>query len=150
MQSYIVLIPPLLVLAVAIIKRNVILSLITGIISAALIATNFSPIKSLSLIFTRFFEESNLNAFFYSGQSIDHIYTFGFLIFLGIIISLMTHTGGIAAYTNILQSKLRNKKTTETTSLILSTLFFIDDYLSNLIVGCVMRPLTDKFNIPRA
>ena len=35
-------------------------------------------------------------------------------------------------------------------SIFLSPLFFLDDYLSILTIGCIIKPITDKFRIPRA
>lgn len=148
-NSYLVLLPPILVLIVAVYSRSVILSLLTGIISSGLIATKFSLINTASLISRRLLEESNIANLYYGG-SLDHLYTFGFLVTLGIIISLITHTGGMAAYSRALEPKLKNKKATESTSLLLSLTFFLDDYLSSLTVGSIMRPLTDHFKIPRA
>lgn len=150
MPDFIILIPPILVLVVAIVWKNVIAALFTGIISAALIAKHYSLIDALKLSFYRIFQETHLNKLITGDGSPDHLYTFLFLIALGIIISLITHTGGITAYTNIIQKKINNKKQTQTTSFLLSILFFIDDYLNSLTVGCIMRPLTDRFNIPRA
>jgi tetracycline resistance efflux pump len=149
-SSWIVLVPPLLVLLVAIIKRNVLLSLLTGIISAALIAKDFSVPQASLLLLCRLSEQAEIKTVFCSHASPDHLFTFAFLIILGIIISLITHTGGIAAYSTILEKKLKDKKTVETTSLLLSLCFFIDDYLNSLTVGSIMRPLTDRFRIPRA
>lgn len=150
MPDFIVLIPPILVLIIAIVWKNVIAALFTGIISAALIAKNYSFIGALKLSFYRIFQETHLDKLISNEGSPDHLFTFLFLVALGIIISLITHTGGITAYTNIIQKKITNKKQTQTTSFLLSLLFFIDDYLNSLTVGCIMRPLADKFSIPRA
>lgn len=150
MQSFIVLLPPVLVLLVAIVWRNVIAALFTGIISSAFIATHYSFSETIKLTIYRIFQETHIDKLWAPGESPDHLYTFVFLITLGIIISLITHTGGIAAYTRIIQKRLTNSRQTQTTSLVLSLLFFIDDYLNSLTVGCIMRPLTDKFKIPRA
>lgn len=148
--SWIILTPPLLVLILALVTRKVIPAIITGIISAALIATHFSVYQSILLILNIFLEESQLKFFVNFSGSPDHIYTFSFLIFLGIIIALITQTGGIAAYSNLINQNIKSKKSVELTSLVLSFFFFIDDYLNSLTVGCVMQPLTDKFSIPRA
>lgn len=148
-NSFITLMPAILVLIMAIWSKNVILSLLTGIVSAALIATDFSPLGTISLISKRIFEESDLKNIIYGSDAPDHLYTFIFLILLGAIISLMTHTGGIQAYSNLLKSKLKSKKSVETTSLSLSSLFFLDDYLNSLTVGSIMRPLSDSYSIAR-
>lgn len=149
-NSWIVLLPPILVIFVAIIRRNVIISLLTGIISAALIASDFHILKSINLIFCRLVEETDITTWLYTNKSPDHLYTFAFLIILGIIISLITHTGGITAYSAALAHRLKNKKTVQSMSLLLSLGFFIDDYLNSFTVGSIMRPLTDRFKIPRA
>ncbi len=148
-DSWIVLLPPIAVLVIAVISRNVIASLITGILAASAIATHYSLSKTVWLSICRIWRETHLQSLWCPGETPDHLYTFGFLIFLGIIISLITHTGGIAAYTKTIQSRIHDKKNAQTVSLLLSGCFFIDDYLSSLTVGAIMRPLTDKFSIPR-
>src|SRR5262249_44330539 len=65
------------------------------------------------------------------------------------IISLISATGGINAYGRFIRPYIHNARNAESASLILSLLLFIDDYLSNLTTGSVMRPITDQFRIPR-
>ncbi|MBA3954531.1 hypothetical protein H0X48_04410 [Candidatus Dependentiae bacterium] len=149
MPAWLVLFPPLLVLIVALISRNVLLSLATGIVSAAALATSFSPVATVELIVCRLYRETDIQKIWCPLGSPDHFYTFVFLITLGIIISFITHSGGIAAYITTLQRRLHTKKATQFVCLLLSMCFFIDDYLSSLVVGSIMRPLTDKFALPR-
>lgn len=139
-NSWIVVLPPLLVLGCAAATRNVIVSLILGALSAALIATDFSVANTIT---------KTLSTLAHVTIDLDNLYLFGFLILLGAIIEMMTHAGGITAYTQALSRYIKSKKTTETTSLLLSNIFFLDDYLNGLTVGSIMRPLTDKMNIPR-
>ena len=148
-SNWITILPPIIVLAVAIFRRNVIMALLTGIVSAAFIASDFSIINSIKLIFNKIIEQLHIKNLYY-GIAPDHLYTFGFLIILGILISLITLSGGIAAYSKKLETRLKTKKNVEFASIILSSLFFIDDYLNSLMVGCIARPITDKFKIPRA
>jgi tetracycline resistance efflux pump len=149
-NTWIVLLPPVLVLLIAIIWHNVIFALLAGIIAAAFIASDFSPIGALKLAIIRIYGETHIPNLYTRTESPDHLYSFVFLIALGIIISLITHTGGIAAYTQVIRKKLKSARSTETTALLISCFFFIDDYLNSLTVGSIMRPLTDKFHIPRA
>jgi Na+/H+ antiporter len=149
-SSWIVLVPPVVVLGIALLTRNVIISLLTGIACAAAIATHFAPIAALQLAVTRIAESSNLPSIVNGIGSYDHLYTFGFLIILGILIQVMTHTGGITAYTNAISRYVTNKCAAESTSLLVSSSLFIDDVLSGLTAGSIMRPLTDRFFIPRA
>lgn len=139
--AWLSIIPPILVIIMSLITRNVRLSLITGILASAALVTHGSPLKTITFTLKKLMSE---------GLTSDHLALFSFLILLGILVELMNHTGGIHAYTKLLRPHLHSKKAVETTSLLLSFSFFIDDYLNNLTTGNVMRPLTDHFKIPRA
>lgn len=138
--SWLVLIPPLLVLTLSLLFKQVIPSLIIGIVSGIFIASFLLEKSPLSIAV------SCLSAQF----ELDTICIFSFLLILGTLIALINITGGTHAYAYTLQKKLRSKKSTETASILLSFCFLIDDFFSALTVGSIMRPLTDKFKIPRA
>jgi Na+/H+ antiporter NhaC len=142
------LLPPLLVIILTGITRNVLLSLAGGVISAAAIATNFNPLATVNLAFQRILQETNLLALV-NGGSLDHFYTFSFLLMLGALIQLMNHSGGMRAYTHFLLTFIKTSRAAQQTSLILSSTLFIDDYVNNLTVGAIMRPVTDHFKIAR-
>ena len=75
---------------------------------------------------------------------------YGFLLIIGTLIILLGYTGGAKAFANEITKRLRSARSVETASLIISSCLFIDDYLSSLTVGYVIRPLTDRFHVPRA
>ena len=145
------LLPPLIVLGLGFITRRVLLSLLSGIICASLIATNGSILTSIRLIFDRFFANTELwrlsswNAFTQSGN----LFICLFIFILGILVTLLSYSGGAYAYARTVKKYIKNKKSAELSSLGLSSLFFIDDYFSSLTVGSVMSSITDSFRIPR-
>lgn len=139
-NTWLVLLPAILVLIVTFITKKLNYALIIGIITAACIARDFSFIPAGKLIISRLY-----NQFF----DLDNIYLYLFLLILGIIIALLEYSGGANAFAHLLTNRLRSKRMTETSSLLLSGSLFIDDYLSCLVTGFVMRPLTDQFRIPR-
>lgn len=139
--TWIVTLPPLLVLFFTIVTKRINISLIIGIIAGTLIATHCTLSDSLLLIGRQI--KVNL-------ANPDTLFMYGFLLTLGIIIVLIEKTGGARAFARSLTKKITDAKTAETSSIVLSFILFIDDYLSNLTVGTVMRPVTDKFRIPRA
>lgn len=134
------LVPPLLVLTLAIVTKRVIPALIAGIITAACIASNLAILKTFKLILTNAWQQVNQ----------DNIYTFAFLISLGSLIALLERTGGTQAYASLVQRRLKNKKQAELGSIALSLCFMIDDFFSSITVGSIMRPLTDKYHIAHA
>ncbi len=152
MNSWLVVVPPILVIVLASITRRMIFSLILGIISAALIANDFLLMPSISFIGTRFWEKTELSMLAsWSVFWADSITPFicAFLIVLGILITMIQYSGAAYAYGNVVMKKIKTARSAESSSLLLSTLFFIDDYFGCLMVGAVMQPITDRFRIPR-
>ncbi|MGE0207323.1 MAG: Na+/H+ antiporter NhaC family protein, partial [Candidatus Babeliales bacterium] len=141
LNTWAVLIPPVLVLICAIITHRVLPSLFLGIVSSALIVKNFNVINTVTFLAKNFWEQL---------YDASNLYTFAFLIVLGMLISLMSSAGGTAAYGDIIKNILKNARSAKFSSIILSILFMFDDFFSCLTVGCIMRPLTDGYKIPRA
>ncbi len=135
------LVPPLIAIALALITKEVYLSLFIGIVTGALFYSNFHPIKTLESIFSVMTE--------YTGDS----WNMGILIFLvilGIIVCLVTEAGGSAAYGNWAAKKIKSRTGAILSTFVLGVVIFIDDYFNCLTVGSVMRPVTDKFKVSRA
>ena len=139
-NSWLVLLPLFIVLPCAFITGNLNMSLVIGIVAASLIATDFSLTQTPGLMLERFKDLLT---------DPDTIYMYSFLALIGIIVVFLSQTGGAGAFVRIFTKKLRSKKMAESASFFLSSTLFIDDYLINLTVVYVMRPLTDKFKIPR-
>ncbi|MCK4265366.1 hypothetical protein KAW80_03340 [Candidatus Babeliales bacterium] len=146
------LLPLLITLAMAFITKRVVFSLFCGITSAAFIAADFSPTNTATLIIKRIWETTELNTLvsWKMFMSNWNLFICLFLIILAIIITLISHSGGAYAYGNFISKKINTKKGAETSSLLLSFLFFVDDYFNSLTVGAVMHPITDQYKVPRA
>lgn len=140
-NSWLVLLPPFLVLIFAFLSRRLNTALAAGIIAGAFIAADFSPLQTILLAGNRIWG---------TVSDADNLYMYTFLFTISIIIVLLNRTGAALAFAHSLTQKLRNGRMAQTASLMLSTTLFIDDYLNGLTVGFVMRPITDRFAIPRA
>lgn len=150
-NCWLVLLPPLIVIALAFIIKNIRLSLFSGILAAGFIAHDFEIIPSIKSIAYRLWEVTEIKNFlnwdiFWTS---DKLFICAFLLFLGIIIVLLQHSGGAYAYSSVIMRLLGSNKSAESSSLALSHFFFLDDYFSSLTVGSVMQPLTDRFRVPR-
>lgn len=141
LTSWFVLLPPLLVLAAVLITQRLNLSLIVGLLSAALIAGNGSLSESSSLLIKRIIGQIT---------DPDNLYLYGFLLIIGIIIILFEKSGAAIAFAQRLTKRLKTAKSAQTSAIMLSSALFIDDYLSCLTTGYVMRPIMDRFAVPRA
>ncbi len=141
MHNWLVLLPPVFVLLIAFFTHNILISIIVGIASATLIATNFSILKATILLYDTT-KEQLLNT--------DNLYMIGFAFILSAIIVLINYTGGACALGHAMTKRLRSARDAQTASLIMSFFLCIDDYLSSLTNGCLMQSITDKFKVPRA
>lgn len=146
------LLPALAVLCVGYVTHRVMLSLSTGIVLAALITSNFAPWNTLKIIVLTMWDNLQIEKFFSSAQfwTAGNLFICLFLLALGIFITMLQVSGGAYAYSLFARNKIKTTAGAETSSLVLSTGLFIDDYLSSLTTGSVMYPLTDTKNIPRA
>lgn len=154
MQStWLVILPPLLVLLISFTTHRIMLSLLVGILAAAGISHNFNPIATITSAISRLWEQlefSNLASWHLFWNKSENLFIFIFLILLGVLIVMINKTGGSQAYVSYIKKKLKTKRDAESASFLLTILFFIDEYLNILTVGSVMHPVTDTFKIPRA
>lgn len=147
--TWIVTIPPLLVIATVLLTRRMILSFAVGIISSALIVTNGNIFRAAALTAQKLWTTTGLSQL----TSIEgflsnwNLLVFLFLILVGILIEMLSKTGAAQAYVTIARRYVHSKKQAESASLILSLFFFIDDYFSALTVGSVMRPLARQYGV---
>ena len=135
------LVPPLVAIMIALITKEVYISLFLGSICGALFYANFQPVLTVTSIFDMMI--SNAGDSWNMGILI-------FLVILGIMVSLMAKAGGSAAYGAWAGRRIKSKRGALLSTTGLGMLLFIDDYFNCLTVGSVMRPVTDKFHISRA
>lgn len=135
------LVPPIIAIGLALITKEVYISLFLGIVSGALLYTKFNIIASAEAIFEVMMEK------------VGDPWNVGILIFLislGIIVALMTRAGGSAAYGKWANKKIKTRKGALLSTFALGSLIFVDDYFNCLTVGNVMRPVTDTHKVSRA
>lgn len=138
------LVPPIFAIVMALITKRVYISLIAGILSGALFLSNFSLFGesgAISILVTSM--ATNV------GQP-SNFSLIIFLCLLGMLVSLMGMSGGTQAYGNWASTKIKTGRGSLLATVALSPLFFVDDYFNCLTVGNIMRPVTDKFKVPRA
>ncbi|ATD00274.1 MULTISPECIES: Na+/H+ antiporter NhaC family protein [Pseudoalteromonas] len=135
--SVISLIPPIVVLTLAVVLRRPILALVLGAL-VGLALLDFTTILSN-------FAEASLKVM------ADE--TIGWLILVcgsfGALIALLVRTGGALAFGRSALKLAKGAKSSLLMTYLLGVVIFIDDYLNALTVGETMRRVTDKFKISR-
>ena len=136
------LLPPIIAIALALITKEVYSSLFIGILSGALLYSNFSFTGTIDHLFQDGFIASVADSY--------NIGIIIFLIVLGAIVSLMNKAGGSAAFGRWASTHIKSKVGAQLATIALGVLIFVDDYFNCLTVGSVMRPVSDKFKLSRA
>ena len=131
------LIPPAVVLVLAIVLRRPILSLIIG-----------------ALVGLAMYDSANmLTNFADTSLSVMADETIGWLILVcggfGALIALLVKTGGSMAFGRHALKLAKGQKSSLFMTFILGMVIFIDDYLNALTVGSTMKRVTDKFKVSR-
>ena len=134
--------PPIIAIVLALITKEVYSSLFIGILSGALLYSNFNLIGAVDAIVNDGLI-SNVGDSWNAGILI-------FLVLLGIMVALVNAAGGSAAFGRWAQTHVKTRTGAQLATFALGILIFIDDYFNCLTVGSVMRPLTDSHKISRA
>ena len=135
------LLPPLIAIALALVTKEVLSSLVIGILSGTLIYTLHTGgnpvVGTLETTFKLMVNRADMNILLFLGL-------------LGALVVVIGMAGGTYAYGKWAGNKLKGKRSAMAATGILGSLIFIDDYFNCLTVGTVMKPVTDKFGISRA
>lgn len=144
--GWLTLVPPLIAITLAFITKEVVLSLVIGILSGTLILS-FNSSNILGGILQGFLELVNR---FISAMSDP--WNAGVImqcLAIGGMIALITKMGGTKAVAEALAKRAKSPVSAQIITWLLGILVFFDDYANSLIVGPIMRPVADKMRISR-
>ncbi|MCR1951023.1 MULTISPECIES: Na+/H+ antiporter NhaC family protein [unclassified Clostridium] len=140
------LIPPVIAIVLAFLTKNVIISLFIGTLSGTFL---------VQLVDNSLFN-AIINSFldFVSRvlNSLADPWNAGIILqvlVIGGVIHLVAKMGGAKAVAEVLARKAKTAKSTQVVTLLLGLAVFFDDYANSLIVGPIMKPVSDKMKISR-
>ena len=139
------LVPPIIAILLALITKEVYSSLFLGIVSGAVLYSNFNLELALN---TMFFNEDG--GLLYKISDPFNAGILVFLVMLGILVALMNRAGGSAAFGAWASKHIKTRIGAQVATVVLGMLIFVDDYFNCLTVGSVMRPVTDTHKVSRA
>lgn len=135
------IVPPLLAIVLALITKDVIFSLFTGVITGALIVSGGHPVTSFALV-------SNILADNMADEW--NIRVVLFCALLGGLVGLLSRSGAVHAFGAWATQFVKSKRSAQLYTIMFSFIIFIDDFFNIMAIGPVMRPLTDKNGVSRA
>lgn len=137
--SFWAFVPAIIAIALALISKQVYLSLFIGIFFGGMFLAKGNPIQAFGKIFELMSDRLSKNG----GILI-------FLVMLGILVVMLVKSGASSAYGRWANKKIKSREGALLVTAGLGGMIFVDDYFNCLTVGSVMRPVTDKFKVSRA
>ena len=140
------LLPPVVAIILAFATKNVILSLVLGVMSGGFLL-NLNGVNILSALFNSFLDLVNRAV-----NSLADPWNAGIILqvlAIGGVINLVAKMGGAKAIAEALAKKAKNARSAQLITWAAGLLVFFDDCANSLIIGPMMRPVTDKMKISR-
>jgi Na+/H+ antiporter NhaC len=146
MPLWVSIIPPLLVIGLALVFKEVISSLVLGIICGGSFIGYYSHSDSAGNSLWRLTDTYLIDSL----TSPDHAAIIMMSLMIGGVVALISKNGGMQAIVDRVSSRAKDPKGGQFATWFMGIAIFFDDYANTLVVGNTMRPLTDSLNISRA
>ena len=134
---------PLLTIILAIISKDVIVSLMGGIFAGMLVLNSFNPIDAFIGVF------DGIITLFSEGWIVK---TLLFMLLIGSIIHILTISKAVESFVLFLEQKAKRIDSPRGAMLLvysIGIIIFIESSISSLVAGTVAKPLFDKHKISR-
>ena len=141
------ILPPLIAIGLALVFKEVIISLFAGIWVGAFIAGGLrfegflGVIKALLTTVDTYLIESLNDG--------GHLSVIVFSLLIGGMVAIISRNGGMAGVVDRMTKYATNPRRGQFVTWLLGVAIFFDDYANTLIVGNTMRSVTDRFRISR-
>ncbi|WP_345973057.1 Na+/H+ antiporter NhaC family protein [Sulfurimonas diazotrophicus] len=137
------LLPPVAAIVLALLTRQVLLSLAVGTLAGILVYTHFDPAAAV-------IEIGALFAGLFTTPWI--LKTLGFAVLVGSVMELVRRSGGIDGFVHLLQERykmLRSRRGALLLVYVTGLVIFIESSITSLIAGAIGRPLAGRFGFSR-
>jgi Na+/H+ antiporter NhaC len=135
------IIPPLAAIVLALVFRQVIVSLLLGIFFGALFLNDYNPAAGLLRIIDTYIINSVIDP--------SHAKVIVFTFMFGGVVGLMNKSGGTQGIASLVTRFAKKRNSGMVSTWLAGLIIFFDDYANTLIVGNLMRPITDKLRVSR-
>lgn len=135
------LLPPVIAIAMALITREVIVSLFSGVWIGAILLSGYQPLSGLASALDTHLVRSLSQE--------DHAAIILFSLGFGGIIGVISANGGMKGIVEKASRYARTARSSQLATMIMGIVIFFDDYANTLFVGNMMRPFTDRLKVSR-
>jgi Na+/H+ antiporter NhaC len=139
--GWVSVVPPLVAIALALIFKDVLVSLFLGVFAGALILAGGNPVSAFA---------RSVDGFVSSALADEsHAKILIFSTLLGGMVGIISKSGGTRGIVEQLSRFASNTRRGQLATWAMGVAIFFDDYANTLIVGSTMRPITDRLRISR-
>jgi len=140
--GWVSILPPLLAIFLAIITRQVFISLAAGIWIGWTVISSWNPLAALA---------ATLDSWVHVFQSPDNTRVIIFSALVGSLIALTQRSGGVHGFVNFLFKRnwIKSRQSAQLLAWGIGVVIFIESSIKVLIAGTICRPLFDKLKISR-
>jgi Na+/H+ antiporter NhaC len=135
------ILPPLLAIALALIFRQVVVSLFAGIWLGATFILQYEVIPGFYFVLEHFVVDALVDR--------SHVQIILFSFLFGGMVGIITRNGGATGIANLITRYARTPKGGQVSAWLMSFFLFFDDYANVLVRGNLMRPITDSLKVSR-
>ena len=139
--GFLTLLPALVAISLALLSRQVILSLFCGIWVGAILLHDLDPLRAFLRTTDTYLVGSLADD--------DHAHIVLFSLSLAGMIGVVMATGGMRGVVELVSRYARTRRSGQLSTWLLGCLIFFDDYTNSLLDGNTMRPFTDRLRISR-
>lgn len=141
LPGFLSIVPPLIAIFLALLVRQVIVSLLAGIYIGTIFIYDYNPLIALLRLIDTYMLNVLVNP--------DNMAIIVFSMLFGGVVGLISNNGGTKGMANVVIKFARNRRSGLVSTWLLGLFIFFDDYANTLIVGNLMRPITDRFRVSR-
>jgi Na+/H+ antiporter NhaC len=139
-MNWLAILPPLIAIAMALLTREVLLSLVVAVLVGATIITG-NPVTGFTELLNTYLVGALTDSW--------NVSILVFCLLIGGLIGIIDKNGGTKGLADLLVRRAVTTKSALFSTWLLGVAIFFDDYANSLIVGNSMRGITDKLKISR-
>lgn len=139
--AWLSILPPLIAILLAIVFREVVVALVSGVWLGATIINGYDPLTGLLRAADTYAVGALADA--------DHASIAIFSLLLGGMIGVVAKSGGAMGLAAVVTRFAKDRFTGSLATWLMGLAIFFDDYSNSLLVGTTMRPITDRLRVSR-
>jgi Na+/H+ antiporter NhaC len=141
LPGWLSVVPPVIAIGLALVFKDVLLSLFAGLFAGAVFLFGWNPITAFARTIDSFVVPALADA--------DRASIIVFSTLLGGMVGIISKSGGTQGIVDRIKGWATTARRGQIATWLLGVLIFFDDYANTLIVGSTMRPITDRLRISR-